>query len=78
MQKRDELKAYVQFSPREKRLELETYIDEYLSDSNVIEALSYVKQLTESSGHPHSITEFGFSEKTGAFFVKTSTGLTFG
>lgn len=76
MSKREELKAYIQFSPRERRLELEAYIDEHLSDSNVLDALKYVKELSEKTDHPHSINELGFSDK-GDFYIRTSTGITF-
>ena len=73
--KKDILKSYIKFSPRERKVELEAFIDNEISDNDVNSAIDYVQKLNDNN-HSHSITEMGYSD-AGDFYVKTETGMTF-
>lgn len=75
MSKKFILKGHLKGYPRERRLELEAYIDAELSDQNVEDALEYIKKL-ESAGTPHYITRI--VKSNGNLSVTTETGVTIG
>lgn len=68
------LKSYIKFSPRERRIELEDFVDNDIIDEDVEIAINYIEGL-DGGKNQHSIIEMGYS--SAGFYIKTETGMVF-
>ena len=74
MTEREKIKMHLIERPKDKRLELENFIDNNLQEVDVSKVTSYLDELNRSTSH--RIVEIKYSEQ-GDLFVKAETGLTF-
>jgi hypothetical protein len=72
---KERLKSYLQFSPRERRINLEEFIDSAMTNKDILDAINYVERLNKN-GYNNNIVEMGYSD-AGDFYVKTENGMTF-
>lgn len=72
MLKKEQLKATLIWAPNEKVVELEKFIDNEISDSDIEKAFKFLKE----NGNNHRISHLSYS-KGGEFVIKLQTGVTY-
>lgn len=67
------LKQYIAFSPRERRIQLENFVENEMYEKDILYAINYV-QKADSNGNVHSITKLSYNN--GDFSISIETGIT--
>jgi hypothetical protein len=72
---KERLKSLLQQSPREKRVEMEEFIDNNILDKHVRNALSYYDKATKGATVNFSISDLGYGIDD--FYITVSTGMSY-
>lgn len=70
---KETLKQYVAFSPRERRILLENFIDNEMYEEDILYAINYV-QNADKNGNIHSVTKLSYNGKD--FSISIEAGVT--